>query len=411
MGRLFALAGRNLLRHRSRTLFTFISISIGLALYLILDSMMGGLDQLGIKNLIDLEMGHYRIHAPGYFLDRQYFPLDKSISDPQDVMDRLDGTPGINGVSPRVQFRGNLNNGSEEIPIVGIGVDVAKDPSVFTIFQYISSGGLFSSGEYKALIGKRLAELMELDVGDYAIIITRTQTNTFQAIDVEIGGVLDSPHPQVNIGFVYLPLDIVQGSLAIGQSVTEINLRLSEQDAASRIGTAIRERLGDIPFEGVSWRVLAGDFLALSQSKRAGQGVIMFIVLIIAAVGIINTLLLSTLERTKEIGTMKAMGMLEKEITTLFLIESGGIGLLGSLGGCILAALVNVYLVEVGINFGALLGPDFDIGWPVDLFHGVWNWGSYTFAFVFGVAVCLIVGFFPSRRASRLDAVEALGHV
>ena len=108
---------------------------------------------------------------------------------------------------------------------------------------------------------------------------------------------------------------------------------------------------------------------------------------------------------------MKAMGMMEREITTLFLIESGGIGLLGSLGGCVLAALVNLYLVGVGIDFGALLGPDFDIGWPIDLFRGVWNLGSYVFAFVFGIVVCLVVGFLPSRRASRLDAVEALSHV
>ncbi|MGQ9628714.1 MAG: ABC transporter permease [bacterium] len=411
MLRLFGVAARNLFRHKSRTLFTFIAISVGIAIYIVIDSLMSGADRLAIKNLIDLETGHYRIHAPGYYEDRESFPLDKSIENPEEIIRRLENLPGVLGISPRVQFMASFNNGREESPVVGIGVDPEKEGAVFATFQYISRGQPLKGGEHKALIGRKLAELMEVDVGDYAIIITRTRTNTFQAIDVEIAGLLDSPHPGMNQNFVYLPLDVVQKALSIDGNATEIDIRFPDQEAVPRMERAIEERLRGIPFEGVGWRELASDFLGISQVKRAGGAVIMLMVLVIAAVGIVNTLLLSTIERTREIGTMKAMGMYEREITALFLIESGGIGLLGSIGGCILGGLANLYFVRVGFNIASMVG-DIDVGYPIeDVFYGSWNWGSFVFAFVFGIIVCLIVGFLPSRRAARMDPVEALRHV
>ena len=125
--------------------------------------------------------------------------------------------------------------------------------------------------------------------------------------------------------------------------------------------------------ETVTWQESAAEFLALAQTSSASDMMLVFAIFFIAIVGITNTILLGALERRREIGVMKAMGLRESEIVRLFLIEATGIGLLAVVAGSALGAAVNVYLVEVGIDVSSILG-DVDFGFPIEsVIRGSWD--------------------------------------
>jgi len=146
----------------------------------------------------------------------------------------------------------------------------------------------------------------------------------------------------------------------------------------------------------------------MSKAETMEKSIMMSLILLIAGVGIINTIILSSLERTQEIGMMKALGLREKEIILIFMVEAMGIGLIGGLIGSILGSLGILYFNLKGINL-AIFGGMEDWGLPImGRLYGYWNPPAFIFVIIFGVAVSLLASIFPARWAARKDPVEAI---
>ncbi|HKM07504.1 MAG TPA: FtsX-like permease family protein, partial [Sphaerochaeta sp.] len=162
--------------------------------------------------------------------------------------------------------------------------------------------------------------------------------------------------------------------------------------------------------EARSWRDLAKDYLAIAEAKRGGTGIILFLVFIIAAVGISNTMLMAMYERTRELGMMRALGMKDSHIRLTFIFEAGGIGLLGALVGIALGALGNIFMVNVGIDYGSLLR-DMDFGYRIQsIIRGTWSIKSFVITFVTGISLSMLVSIIPIRRALKMDIPACLRH-
>ncbi|MDD3942507.1 MAG: FtsX-like permease family protein, partial [Sphaerochaetaceae bacterium] len=160
----------------------------------------------------------------------------------------------------------------------------------------------------------------------------------------------------------------------------------------------------------VSWEELAHDYIALAEAKRGGTGMILFLVFIIAAVGISNTMLMAIFERIRELGMMRALGMNDRDIQWTFMVEAGGIGLLGSTAGVLLGVLMNLYLTVKGINFGRFMR-DMDMGYRIQSsITGVWSLGTIVTAFFFGTILSMAVAYIPTRRALKMDIPSCLRH-
>ena len=133
-------------------------------------------------------------------------------------------------------------------------------------------------------------------------------------------------------------------------------------------------------------------------------------VLLIGIVGIINNVVLSALERTEEIGMMKALGMREMEIVSVFMVEATGIGIIGSLVGCLLGAVGVGWLVKYGFDI-SYAGDMTTYGIPIlNRLYGVWNLSAFGFLFVLGIMVALLSSITPALWAARKDPVKAIYH-
>lgn len=403
---LVRLAFKNLWRQRRRTILTMLAISVGIICLIMADSLFVGFDNIGTTNLRDLETGDIQIHRAGYFEKRDELPIDLSI-DSAAIIEALKQVDGVASATPRLVFAGRLNNGNDEIPVMAVGIDPATDSQVFTLSEH-TEGKLPAKGAYEAAIGADLARIMDLGIGDYFTLVTRTKDEAFQALDFTVTGLIRSPHPQVNQNSVFIPYDVAASGLAMDGQATEIALRAKDGQKVEAVAKEIKNALAGAPIEVLTWREVAADFLAISATKKSFLSMLLFFIVLIAAVGVVNTILLGAMERKREIGMMKALGMTEKEIVQAFVWEAGAIGVLASVFGCLVAILGVTYLVVIGFDFGRIVG-DIDIGYPIaGRVHGGWHLSMIATAFVFGVVVSVVASYFPARRAAQNDPIQSL---
>ena len=381
----------------------------------------GGIDQESQRNLIWYETGSARVVTRAQADDLEQVALK------HELVDYLPLTVALNDLgvanTPRISFAGELFFGEGSLPVRLVGVDPTTDEDVFRLRASLAAGSEYlESGEPGLILGAWMTEDLAISVGDIVEVRTRTRHGAMQVLELELVGILLSPNPTVNRGVGFLPLDVAQYDLEM-EGVTEIVLgalpsRLGRPVAIptgpflAREMERLNEELGK-QFPGVvalEWPLLARDYLALMESKSASNGLLLFLVFLIAAVGISNTMLIAVYERIREFGMMRALGMDDASIRVTMVLEAGIIGLLGSLAGLVLGATATFWLVNWGLDMSGLYGAT-SIGYRVTgVFRGAWNPGTMATAVVFGALASMAIALLPARRALRLDVVQCLRH-
>jgi putative ABC transport system permease protein len=404
---------KNLTRQKRRNGITILVIAFAFFIYLFLDSVMGGMEELSFNNIINFETGNIQVAYPQYWEEREELPLENLIYLNQDIEESIKNMDGVLGTSPELRFTASLNNGIDEIAVIGLGIVPEKYNEVYTTQQYLVAGSMFASGESKAVIGERLAELMDLKVNDYITLLIRTKEETFNTIDLEIGGLLNTPHPVINNGIVFVPLDIAQQALNVENGISMITIRTNKGKEINPIIDNITQifQKKNINIKAYSWRESAKTVIAMSAAQGAETAVVLTVILMIGMIGIINNVILSALERTREIGMMKALGMREWEIVLVFMIEACGVGIIGGLAGCLLGAAGVGWMVKYGYDLSYIGGDMSLYGIPIiDRIYGVWNLYSFVFIFFFGIVIALFSSIAPAYWAAHKDPVEAIYH-
>ena len=408
----FKLGLKNLTRQKRRNILIILIIAFAFSSYLLMDSLMNGMEEMSFDNIKNYDTGNIQVAYPEYWRDRDNLPLENLIYLDENLEESIKNIDGVLGVSPELRFKANLNNGIDETAVMGIGISTEQYNQVFATKNYVVEGSMFAPDESKALIGVSLAELMDLKVNDYITLLVRTKENTFNTIDVEIAGLVRAPNPMINNGIVFVPLDVAQEALNVDNGVSLFALKTvsGEED---RI---IKELTGsfknkNLDLKAYSWKESAASVIALSAAKKGGIGAVLLVVLLIGMLGIINNVILSALERTEEIGMMKALGMREWEIVFVFMVEATGIGVLGGLAGCLLGYAGVSALVKYGYSIAYIGGDGSDFGIPIlDRIYGTWNYPAFSFLFILGVIIAVLSSILPAYWAAHKDPVKAIYH-
>lgn len=410
---LLTLSVRNLFRHWRRTLITAGSVAVGLAMFIAVDSILVGVEDESNRNLIRYETGAAQVVHEDYLRERSERPLRYAVADAAQVESRLEQA-GLVATS-RIVFSGEVIVYRDPYPedgsvmITGYGIDPSDDPSVYRLPDALSSGRYLRAGDSGALVGAWLADNIGAEVGFPLTIVTRTRDGYYQTIDTEIVGIVNTPNPVINRSAVFLPEDLVGGYLQMEGAASEIAVAGEPgTDLADLTGRMEAQLAGYAELRVADWRTLAADVVALAETKEAGTGIILFLVFVIAAVGVSNTVLMSVLERTRELGMMRAMGMRQREVMSTLLLEAAGIGLVGGLIGMALGAGAAAFLTEVGIDYGPLIR-DVDIGYRVpQVIYGAWNPATFGRALLVGVVISVLTALVPVRRALRMTVTDSL---
>jgi putative ABC transport system permease protein len=402
---------KNLTRQKRRHIITILVIAFAFFIYLFLDSLMEGMTEMSFNNIKDYETGSIQIAYPAYWEDKDKLPLDHLIDFNEDIEESLKSMDGVLGISPELSFKTNLNNGIDEIAVQGVGISIEQYNNVFATQNHVIEGSMFAPGESKAVMGVKLAELMDLKVDDNITLLFRTKENTFNTIDLEISGLVHTPNPLTNSGKVFVPLDVAREALNVENGVSMVAVKTNRD---THIDSTIEDihqifQAKNLNIRAYSWMESAKTVIAVRTAEDAETAVMLIIILSIGMIGIINNVVLSSLERAREIGMMKALGMREWEIVLVFMVEATGLGILGGLAGCLFGYAGVWWITEIGYDLSYIGGDMSSYGVPIiDKIYGAWNYSSFVFIFFFGIIVALLSSIVPSYWAAHKDPVKAI---
>jgi len=407
------LAWRNLRRNKRRTLITAVTVGLAVFFLQITWSMMVGIESHSYDNLIDYQTGHAKLYAPGYFEIRDELPLDRSMTNVEEIERAVSAVNGVAAVTPRLMFQAQLSDGADQIPSLGVGIETTgSDTDVFKISDAVVAGEYLAPGEEGMLIGTGIAEMFEFGVGDWLTILAKTKAGAYEAVDLPIVGVVGTGNPLIDQGSFFIPLSIAREMLVMEGEATELAVRFTaiarESATLERIASTVG---GTDGLEVKGWRDAEEDFLAFAQMKRTGSMVFLSIFVVLALVGVTNTILMAAYERTREVGMMMALGTRGKGIRGLFLVEGAMNGLLGGAVGSAAGFVVILYFATAGLDLQALYG-DMDIGYPVkERMYFALDFLSMGLIWLLTGLLAAIASLYPAARASRQDPARALRHV
>lgn len=423
---LFVMAFRNLARHRVKTVITTIAVSVGVALYIFIDAWLLGMNIDSRRNIVNYETGSVKIYKKAFFEKKDELPMYETFTDYAKMVEILNAH-GWNA-APRMLFGGSLISPEQELPFSFIGVDTERERSVLHYDRYITEGRFPEKGQFEILIGVRGAKNLKVTVGDRVRLTTVIDKmdeagkihHINQLIELVVCGIVNSPNPKTNGSVGYLPLDILNNEmgLLLEGGISEIVIRkqgvneamLPDKHENKDAVTALLDGELSNDLIVIDWIEDVEDFIAAYQGDNVSTRIMTVILFILAFLGIANTMLMAVLERTKEIGMLRSMGMTDWSVVRLFFYEAGFIGLIGSLIGIAIGILINIYMVNYGIDYTQILDKfGTDYGYRiVGHFKAAWNWGTIAASGGIGTLAAAITAIPPALRAVRMSIVESL---
>ena len=415
---LIKLAFKNLTRHKRRTVITSTALAVGLIMFLLLDSLLVGMFEASNNNLKDAETADGKILTPTAFEDVKFYPLNNRINDTNNIISIVDKLGGK--ASTRVVINGDMIFTDEYFPLSGstpilfTSVNLETDNNAFNIFKerFLVEGRFMNPEADEVVIGSWLAEDTGAEVGDWFTISAKTASDGdnpgfFQTIDVQIVGLVKVENPMINRQVVYYPLDMADFYLDLYGSVTEIAVRIPFGEDLNQFKKRINKELPE-GLKFYTWKDIASDYVKLLETETGGSAVILLLIVLIALVGITNTMLMTINERQRELGMMRALGMSEKDIRVAFMYEAAGIGFIGSVIGLILGIIINIPMVNYGIDYSAFMR-NTDMGYKISAYmKGSWNIHSYFIAFIVGIIIPVVVAIFPTKKAIKKNIPDCI---
>lgn len=415
---LLGLAARNLGRYRKRTALTAGAIAVGIALFISMDAWLLGARTDSERNLEAYETGDGAVRTAEFTANRDRFPLEHTIGNTDQVVSALreagySATARLETIAELiVYFDPYPEDGN--FPVILSGINTDTDGDVFRLEGALEAGRLLEGPEDTGVvIGAWLAEDLGAEVGFPVTFSVRTLDGFRQIIDGEIAGIVRSENPETNRSLAAIPLARMQELLEAPDRASSVYFqaggRAEPADVAAEVRELISRELPDRSGLTVQHRdELAPGAAAASDADRSSIAVILVLLVIIALVGVSNTMLIALNERRREIGMMRALGMEDGQIQRLYLYEAFGIGLIGSLLGLVLGALLAWPLIRWGVDFSAFLR-DLDVGYRVSgVFRGAWHPLVMVLSVPIGPVLAVLVALRPVRRELKHTIVESL---
>ncbi len=398
------LAWRNVWRSPFRSALLIASVAVGLWAGLFMMAFGYGMVDQYVRAGIDGEVSHFQIHAPGF---KPEFTADRTIPGGAALAQRLRAGADTRAVSARTLARGMLSEAHGAAGVEIRGVDAAAENATTGMGGKIIQGAfLQASGRNAIVVGAALARKRGLKPQAKVVLTFQDAQGGMAAGAFRVAGVYKSTDAHFDEAMVFVPRATLNRLLGLdSDAVQEIAVRLRRGDAVDSAVAAVRALRPKLVVE--SWRQLAPELAFMQSGFEAKILVILVITLLGLAFGIMNTMLMSVLERTREIGMLMALGMHRRRVFGMILIETVFIVFAGCPFGLGAAALTTAVLGRTGINLShwaqGLSSFGFDsFVYPKLLLRHYFE----TLALVSVTAV--LSALLPARQALKLRPVEAI---
>jgi putative ABC transport system permease protein len=403
------LAWRNMWRHRRRTLLIVLAMGFGLCLMMWYDGLVDGFYQAIYGNAIKVLGGNIQVHAEGYRSSSGQKPL-LPLADDAQVLAAARSQPAVVVASRRINT-GGLASSREGAFAVGItAIEPEVEQAVNLAGQNVVAGrNLTADDGDSILIGKGLADAMGVWAGDRITLTGRSAHEEMRRRTMTVVGIYDLGIAEVEKMSVYVTLAEAQTLYDLPGQSTEVAVFLEQVGNEDKVIAALEPGLPG--YEIDSFKDSYPELQYALATKGKAMDVFSVIILGIAAIGILNLLLMAVYERTREIGVLGALGLKPRQISLLFILEGTMIGLVGVGLGVILGLALNGMLRMVGLDFSAFSSMSSYTALITDRIYPSWGVGKLLSRALTVAIIAALAAVIPAREAAQRDPAEALHYV
>ncbi|MBM3224733.1 MAG: ABC transporter permease [Candidatus Tectomicrobia bacterium] len=343
------LAIRNVFRNRRRTLITLATMAFGATAIVLFGGFVHFMFLSVRESAIHSQLGHIQLYKTGFSEKGSIAPFDYMIANYAEIRALIMQIPHVQDVMPRLGFSGLISTGETTTSFVGAGVHPESEAHLASFTQIVDGQDLSRHAPRGILLGLGLARGLGVRPGDELTLLTTTRAGAFNALAVQVRGIWQSGEKAYDDRMLKAPLPDIQRLLDNEGEVQSIVILLekTEHTAAvkAQLATLLHEHHFDLEMR--TWDDLAIRYHQVRQLFTNMFRVMTLIVSMVVTLGIANTMLMAIFERTREIGTIMALGTRRRGVITLFVMEGGVLGVLGGVLGIVLgialAKLISAY--------------------------------------------------------------------
>jgi putative ABC transport system permease protein len=412
------IAFRNIFRQKRRSILTALSMFGGF----VLAAFFIGFSEGTYNGIIDTftrnQMGHIQIHHKDY-LDRP--SLYKTVDCLPEIENILSEVDKVDSWAPRIYSAGLASVTEKSAGVRIIGIDPVQEDRTTKFHEKLKEGTMFSAvTAQEVIIGKGLAKLLKGGVGDDVVLVSQAADGSIANDSFRIVGILDSGDEIGDRASFYLPLSVAQEFLVLEGRVHEIAVTVRSLSDVDYVNNILKQKFSALNSHSdstnsrgnsgnslavESWQVFARSFYIAMKADKEGMWIMLLIIVLVVAVGVLNTVLMSVLERRREYGVLKAVGTKPWQIIRMVLLEVNILAMICLVFGIGVGLLINYIFSIHGI---ALPEPMTYGGMKFEYMFTEINAMSFYIPAVTVLVCATLVSLFPALKAAHTDPARSM---
>jgi lipoprotein-releasing system permease protein len=396
------IAKTYIISNKKLTAVALAGVVLGMSIYIFMNSMLVGFDKSSNASIFKTT-SHIRVYKDDeiskvlvknsnenyLIINPKIVPINNTIINPKLISETILKQPEVTVVTPQVNVNVFYNNGKSQISGLAIGVKPEEANMMYNIKSFMAEGNfdLLKSNPNGIIIGSGIAEKMNATVGDNINLTSSKSVNkTYKVI-----GIFKTNNSKVDKSNSYINLASSQQLLKEGASyITDINVNITNSENAK----AVAEKISNITgYKAEGWKEANESAMAANKMRKMIITFVSLTILLVAGFGIYNILNMTVSQKINDIAILKAMGFKGKDVIRIFVTQAVTIGIIGVIGGMIMATFLVTVLKKVYVGG--------DIGYfPID-----YEPSKYLQGVVIGLVITFFAGYIPAKKAAQVDPV------
>ncbi|MFA5273874.1 MAG: FtsX-like permease family protein [Candidatus Izemoplasmatales bacterium] len=380
----YSIAKRFLISGKFQTFMIVLGIAIGVSVQVFIGSLISGLQ----KSLVDKTIG-----SSSQITIVSASPLS-FISDYDEKIATIKSLDQpIDAIAPALEASGSLVKNMIENPVLIRGFDLTAAEEIYGFNEKLLLGGSLPDATGEIVVGIGLRDSLDLSIGDTISFGSETLAST----SLEIVGFMDFNVLQLNSLWGIATLETMQGIIGIGNQISKIEMQVSDVFAADEIDLAIMTALNDDSLESQNWKAQNAELLSGLQGQSISSIMIQVFVMISVVLAIASVLAITVMQKSKQIGILKAMGIQDQDASLVFLFEGLILGLFGAVAGVLLGLGLSYAFTTFAVN---------DLGEPVVPLYI--DFGFIALSALIAILASAGAALIPARKSAKLSVIEVI---